>query len=75
MVLGGAVDKTMEDVCPIVPRIDAARRTALHPRLSKDLLMLAVPLILLASIIALRLRQSVRRHSECLGRTIARDRF
>jgi hypothetical protein len=41
----------------------------------KQLLMLAVPLILLASIIALRLRQSIRRHYERLGRTIARDRF
>jgi hypothetical protein len=34
----------------------------------KQLLMLAVPLILLASIIALRLRQSIRRHSERLRR-------
>jgi hypothetical protein len=41
----------------------------------KRLLMLAVPLILLASIIALRLRQSIRRHSERLGRKTARDRF
>jgi hypothetical protein len=41
----------------------------------KRLLMLVVPLILLASIIALRLRQSIRRHSERLGRTTARDRF
>jgi hypothetical protein len=41
----------------------------------KHLLMLAVPLILLALTIALRLRQSIRRHYyERLGRTIARDR-
>jgi hypothetical protein len=38
-------------------------------------LMLAVPLILLASIIALRLRQLIRRHSERLARNTARDRF
>jgi hypothetical protein len=41
----------------------------------KHLLMLAVPLILLAITIALRLRQSIRRHYERLGRATARDRF
>lgn len=70
MVVGRAVDKTMERCLP--PMFLASMQLG-GPL--KQLLMLAVPLILFASIIALRLRESIRRHYERLGRTIARDRF
>jgi hypothetical protein len=70
MVVGGATDKTMEG-CP--PLMFLAWMQLGGPL--KHLLMLAVPLILLASLIALWLRQSIRRHYERLGRATARDRF
>jgi branched-subunit amino acid transport protein len=70
MVVGGAADKTMERCLPLMFLASMQLGGPL-----KHLLMLAVPLILLASLIALWLRQSIRRHSERLGKTIARDRF
>jgi hypothetical protein len=70
MVVVGAVDKTMETCLPLMFLASMQLGGPL-----KHLLMLAVPLILLALTIALRLRQSIRRQYERLGRTIVRDRF
>jgi hypothetical protein len=70
MVVVGAADKGMERCLPLMFLASMQLGGPLE-----HLLMLAVPLILLAFTIALRLRQSIRRHYERLGRTIVRDRF
>ena len=62
----------MEDFCPMFLALMQLGEPRFMLGALKRLLMLAVPLILLAFIIALRLRQSIHRHSERLGRKTAR---